>query len=211
MNPEISQRIRTAVRWFAPHPLAYLIAAILVIPMAILPVMGYGRYVSFFAFPLMLFYGSGCVVIFLAKELRASRAPATAIFIAAAFLGSWLLGWEIRLFQCRAIQRRIAPVIRALNERKAATGEYPTTLAEIPEARALGGSIRQGKFLKNAVSTDGITTAEATFYLASDKYACLIAIEKPLPVSITGFHIYRYLSDAPHWEKDYMIWTVGLL
>jgi hypothetical protein len=202
------------IRRCVPHPVAYLLAAVFGIPVMILVVMGFGRHVSQFGFLPALFFGSCCLVVFLDKRFAAGRVRATLLFIAAGVFAAWWIGWQVRLFHCRGIEERVAPVIRALDAHKAATGAYPATLEEIPEARRLGPAIRQGKFLKDdgaTISTDGLDTAEATFYLSPTNYGCIIPIEKPFFVSITGFHVYEYLSGTPHWEKDYIVWTVMAL
>jgi hypothetical protein len=206
----IGETTAKAAGWL-PHPIAWVVAGVLSMPMLTLPMLGYGRYVSF-CDPLFLLFVSACVILCLSKEHRGPRTVATCALLMAAVFGGWYVGWQIRLFHCREIQRRLAPIIRALDQRKATTGAYPAALSELPEAGHPGPSIRQGRFLRDgAVSTDEVGTADATFYLSPDKYACLIPIEKPLPISITGFHIYYYLSESPHWEKDYMVWTIRAL
>lgn len=197
----------TRYQQIAPRLAAYVTSVVLFVPLLVLPMIGFGRYVSelFPFFCLIVAFGSLALA---RRPLRWPGITATFTLLITASLVGWFIGYQTRLFFCRGIQNRLAPVIEALDRSKVTRGVYPAALSEVPEARSLGHSIREGKFIKVGIELSNIDTAEATFYLSPDRYACVIPIEKPLPISITGFHVYRYLSASPHWEKDYIVWFI---
>jgi hypothetical protein len=51
-------------------------------------------------------------------------------------------------------------------------------------------------------------TADAVFYLAPDRFACVVPIQKPMFISITGFRVFRYSSGDPEWVQDYIVWMI---
>lgn len=169
----------------------------------VLVAWGYGKYVGvaspmFFLLFIFLSVVSACT--------RRVPVAVTAGLVLVAFLGGRFAGYQTRLMLCRGVQQRVAPVIEALDRYRATHGIYPISLAEVPEVKGIKASIREGKGTEGRVEVSGLADEEATFVLAADRYLCVIPIEWPYPISITGFHVYAFSSDAPQWKEDYWIW-----
>lgn len=215
------------------HLSVVLVSALpcLLVPSA-LCFLGYGAYVRIgfvFIFPVLITLSWGALslvrVIVKFYNLRRTGGPFTTpaltaiqkcglllIFLLALGI-SWAIGIQARYWYGQSIGRKAQPLIEALEAYRREHGRYPLHIEELPEYQSLSkvGPLifRQGKFLKSSLLDVGrIEDADLTVYLTSDRYLCVVPLEKKLLMSITRFYVLERASNSPEWIEDHIIWTL---
>mgnify|MGYP006906903516 CR=1 FL=1 len=125
-------------------------------------------------------------------------------FIGASTGGPAAIEWKAA--QCRGICEKLNPLIESLESYHAQHGAYPTNLADtvnISDFAAQSGiSIQLGHYIgEEHINLAGARNADATIYLAADRFQCNVLIrEVKRPIS-KSFHIYLRTNENPDWVR----------
>jgi hypothetical protein len=56
---------------------------------------------------------------------------------------------------------------------------------------------------------DKLVAVHAGLFVITNRFQCLIPIEKASPVSFSSFYVFAYSSEHPAWSKVLLHWSIG--
>ncbi len=129
------------------------------------------------------------------------------LLIAGIAAGVWQGGVWARKFQKLRICHELNALIPLVEAYREANGRYPETLGEVEFPTRL--SLNTGHFGKSGIDLAGMNSHDATVYLATNRFACVVPVTKMLPMSITRFYAYAWTSEDPGWRCEKIVWFIG--
>lgn len=153
--------------------------------------------------------------IFIGQQLVFRNLSRIALFVLF-FIFGWWIGLEARKVHCRQICSSCQPLIKSLEQYRSHNGMYPNTLVGdiLQEYNLLWKngdySIQQNSFLREKLlDVSQIEKADITIFLDQDYYVFLVPVDKKLPISHTGFYVYRLTSKDIMWHYDFLTWRLA--
>jgi hypothetical protein len=134
--------------------------------------------------------------------------PNVALVVAVGVAGL-LAGDGARRAYCRSKCRACDPVLERLSAYRATHGVFPTNLP--PSDLPRGITIQQRGFTNGGLNLVGINEFDATLYLGTNGYLCVVPVTKMLPMSFSRFYAYGRNETDREWRYDYFVWFLGVV
>lgn len=173
-----------------------------------------GAGVALTGFGTLLFYGRYPILvlsILLALPGLFRRNPVQFavhwLLIAGIATGVWQGGVWARKFQKLLVCHELNALITRGEAFRGENGRYPATLGEVEFSTKY--SLGTGHFGKSGIDLAGVNRHDATVYLATNRFACVVPVTKMLPISITRFYAYTWTSENPGWRCEKIVWFIG--
>jgi len=132
----------------------------------------------------------------------------SALVIAIGVAGMLIGDWSRRAYcfnKCRACE----PMLEQLSAFQASHGGSLTNLPSLVMPRGI--TIQQRTLEGGGLDLDGVNQTDATLYIGTNSFVCLVPITKILPMSITRFYVYMRNEKDFDWKYDYIVWTIGVI
>ena len=120
-----------------------------------------------------------------------------------------LVGDSIRRAYCFNRCRACEPIMERLSALRSSQGAFPTNLpsSELPQ----GFTIQQRPFTGYDLDVGGVNQTDATLYLGTNSFVCVVPVTKMLPISFTRFYAYVRNDSDRHWRYEQITWTLGII
>ncbi|MFC1497750.1 hypothetical protein ACFLS1_04640 [Verrucomicrobiota bacterium] len=134
---------------------------------------------------------------------------ATFALLSSAFLGA-------RTLSCRRkeIRRSCEPLIKQITAQQQITGTYPTQMSQFEDYidlrrkhslylgdRQADGSVEWSPF--------EIGNSDISLFVNSNRFSCVVPIEKTSLITFSSFYAWRYESHQPGWVKTKIHWSLA--
>ncbi len=129
------------------------------------------------------------------------------LLIAGIAAGLWQGGVWARKFRKMRVCHELNALISLVEAYREANGRYPETLGEVEFSTRL--SLNTGHFGKSGIDLAGMNDHDATVYLATNRFSCVVPVTRMLPVSITRFYAYTWTSEERAWRHGKIVWWLG--
>jgi hypothetical protein len=133
---------------------------------------------------------------------------AAVCLLASSAVGSKLCDARARKICAHAVSL-IAEVERAQKQQ----GTYPTNTAALvrskPELRRKY-RFYYGDWTTNGVdwTPDRIASADISFFVTTNRFQCVVPIERMSPITFSSFRVYCYTSEHPAWNRTLLHWSL---
>jgi hypothetical protein len=105
------------------------------------------------------------------------------------------------------------PLIADLQTKKKLLGFYPTNAAELVKSNTI--LRRRYFFYYGQPTTNGVdwtpekvVEAHVSLFVTTNRFQCIVPIEKISPVSFSSFYVYSCNSEHPVWNKVLLHWSL---
>ena len=105
------------------------------------------------------------------------------------------------------------PLITSLENARKSLGAYPTNVAELVKSNTV--LRRRYIFYYGEQTTNGVdwsvgdlVKANVSLFASTNRFQCVIPIERVSPVSFSSFYVYSYSSEHPAWNKVLLHWSL---
>jgi len=114
--------------------------------------------------------------------------------------------WSRRAYcfnKCRACE----PMLEQLSAFQSCHGGSLTNLP--PLVMPKGITVQQRILSGDGLNLDDVNQTDATLYLGTSSFICVVPVTKILPMSFTRFYAYFRNEKDRNWKYDYSVWTLG--
>ena len=131
-----------------------------------------------------------------------------ALAVILGFVGMLVGDWSRRAY-CYSKCRSCEPMLERLAAFRASHGAFPTNIPPLEIPRGL--TIQQRSFSGGNINLAGVNQSDATLYLDTNGFLCVVPVTKVLPMSFTRFYAYMRNEEDRDWRYDYIISYLGSL
>ena len=117
--------------------------------------------------------------------------------------GLWYAGTTVRRIKKSIVCHELNTLIKQAQAFHEKNGQYPEQLDELNFSTRLRLNSRH--VMESGIDLEGMNEHDATVYMSTNSFACVVPVTKVLPMSFTRFYVYMWTSDDPEWRYSKVI------
>ena len=112
--------------------------------------------------------------------------------------GLWYAGTTVRRIKKSIVCHELNTLIKQAQIFREKNGQYPEQLDELDFSTRL--RLNSKTVMESGIDLEGMNEHDATVYMSTNSFACVVPVTKVLPMSFTRFYVYMWTSDDPEWR-----------